>query len=194
MLSPKWLWGVCPPLSPVISLGLRNPRKKERKRQGGQGVLDAVLTPPYVSPTPAPPASIPTHLVPAGTDPDSSASGFGELPTSGPPESTDTAPLEIVNDRPWPPHQDTRDLDGAIPQQRLSSTYSPLPPSTSCGQDSPEPLARPLVAPPDLTQVTDLRVGLVRGCGLDHSISSRNVAHSAYHTFFRREGVCGTTS
>jgi len=64
--------------------------------------------------------------------------------------------VEITNDRLWPPHQDTTDLDGAIPRQQLSSTCSPLPPSTSCGQASPEPLACPLVAPSELIQVTDL--------------------------------------
>jgi len=64
--------------------------------------------------------------------------------------------VEIANDRPWPPHQDTTDLDGAIHQQRLSSPYSPLPTSTSCGQTSPEPLACPLVAPSELIQVADL--------------------------------------
>ena len=66
--------------------------------------------------------------------------------------------MEIGNDRPWPPHQDTTDLDEAIPRQRLSSIYSPLSPSTTCGQASPEPLACPLVTPSELTQVTDLLV------------------------------------
>jgi len=121
----------------------------------GQGVADAVSTPLHASPTPAPPASIPTHLVTVGPVPHSSSSGFSGLPTFGRPDCNDAAPVEIANDR-WPPHQDTTDLDRAISRQRLSIAYSPLPPSTSCGQASPEPLARPLVTPSELTQVTDL--------------------------------------
>ena len=121
----------------------------------GQGVLDAVSTPPHVSPTPAPPASIPTHLVTGGPVPHASASGVSGLPTCGRPECNDVAHVEIGNDRPWPPHQDTTDLDEAIPGQRLSSTHSPLSPSTTCGQASPGPLACPLVTPSELTQVTD---------------------------------------
>ena len=39
---------------------------------------------------------------------------------------------------------------------RTLSTYSPLSPSTTCGQVSPDPLACPLVTPSELTQVTDL--------------------------------------
>ena len=62
--------------------------------------------------------------------------------------------MEIVNDRPWPPHQDTTDLHEAIPRQRLSSTYSPLSPSTTCGQASSS--GCPLVTPSELTQVIDL--------------------------------------
>jgi len=64
--------------------------------------------------------------------------------------------VEIANDRPWPSHQDTTDLDGAIPRQQLSSSCSPLSPSPSCRQASPEPLACPLVALSELTKVTDL--------------------------------------
>jgi len=105
----------------------------------GQGVLDTVSTPPHVSPTPAPPASIPTHLVTGGSVPHASASGVSGLPTCGRPECNDAAPVEIGNDRPWPPHQVTTDLDEAIPRQRWSSTYFPLSPSTTCGQASPEP-------------------------------------------------------
>jgi len=118
----------------------------------GQGVADAISTPLQVPPTPALPVSIPTHLVTVGPVPHTSASRFSEIPTCDRPDCTDAATVEIANDRPWPPHQDTTDLDGAVPQQRLSSACSPLPPSTSCGQASPEPLARacPLVAPSEL--------------------------------------------
>jgi len=122
----------------------------------GQGVADTVSTPLHASPTPVPPGSIPTHLVTVGPGPHASDSGFSGLPTYGRSDCNDTAPVEIANDRPWPPHQDTRDLDRATHRQRLSNTFSPLPPATSCGPDSPEPLARPLVAPSELTQVTDL--------------------------------------
>jgi len=66
------------------------------------------------------------------------------------------APVGIGNDRPCPPHQDTTDLHEAIPRQRQSSTYSPLSPSTTCGQTSPEALGCPLVTPSELTQVIDL--------------------------------------
>jgi len=59
-------------------------------------------------------------------------------------------------DRPWHQYQDTRALVGSTPRQRLSSPYSPLPPSTSCEKNSPEPLARHLVSPSELTQLTDL--------------------------------------
>jgi len=90
----------------------------------GQGVADAISTPLQAPPTPAPPVSIPTHLVTVGSVSDASASRFN--------------------------------LDGAIPRQRLSSACSSLPPSPSCWQASPEPLACPLVAPNELTQVTDL--------------------------------------
>ena len=94
----------------------------------GQGVTDAISTPLHVPPTSAPPVSIPTQLVSVGPVPHASASRFN---------------LES---------------DGAIPRQRLSSAYSPLPPSLSCRQasPSPEPLACPLVLPNELTQVTDL--------------------------------------
>jgi len=122
----------------------------------GQGVADAVSTPLYASPTPSPPDSIPTHLVTVGPGPHASDSGLNGLPTCGRPDCNDNAPVEIANDRPWSTHQDTRDLDGATHQQRLSSIYSPLPPSTSCGPDSPDPLARPRVVPSELTQVTDV--------------------------------------
>jgi len=122
----------------------------------GQGVADAISTPLQASPTPAPPGSIPSHLVTVRPVPHASASGFSGLPTFGRPDCNDVAPVEIANDGSWPPHQDTTDLDGAIPRQRLGSAYSPLPPSTGCGQDSPEPLACPLVAPSELTQMTDL--------------------------------------
>jgi len=119
-------------------------------------VADAISTPLHTPPKPAPPVSIPTHLVTVGPVPRASASRFSELPTCDRSDFNDAAPVEIANDRPWPPHQDTTDLDGAIPRQRLSSTCSPLPPSTSCRQASPEPLACPLVAHSELTQMTDL--------------------------------------
>ena len=122
----------------------------------GQGVLDAFSTPPHVSQTPAPPDSIPTHLVTVGFVPHASASVFSGFPTFCRPDCNDTALVEIPNDRPWPPHLDTRDLDGATPRQRLCSADTPLSPSTTCGQASPEPLDCPLVAPSELTQVTDL--------------------------------------
>jgi len=115
-------------------------------------VLDAVSTSPHVSPTPAPSDSIPSHLVTVGPVPDASASVFSGLPTFVRPDCNDAAP----DDRPWPPHQDTRDLDGATPRQRLNTADSPLPPSSSYGQASPEPLVCPLVALAELTQVTDL--------------------------------------
>jgi len=122
----------------------------------GQGVADAISTPLQAPPTPAPPVSIPTHLVTVGPVPHASASRVSELPTCDCSDCTDTAPVEIANDRPWHPHQDNTDLDGAIPRQRLSWACSPLPLSPSCQQASPEPLACPLVAPSELTQVTDL--------------------------------------
>jgi len=122
----------------------------------GQGVVDAISTPLHAPPTPAPLVSIPTHLVTVGPVPHASASRFSEQPTCDRPDCTDAAPVEIANDRPRPPHQDTTDLDGAIPRQRLSRACSPSPPSSSCQQASPEPLACPLVAPSELTQVTDL--------------------------------------
>jgi len=122
----------------------------------GKGVADAISTPLHALPTPALPVSIPTHLVTVRPVPHASASEFSGLPTFGVPDCNDDATVEAANDRPWPPHQDTTDLDGVIPRQRLSSNYSPLPSSTSCGQTSPEPLACPLVAPSELTQVTDL--------------------------------------
>jgi len=124
----------------------------------GQGVADAISTPLHAprAPTPAPAVSIPTHLVTIGPVPHASASRFSELPTCDRPDCTDDAPVEIANDRPWPPHQDTTDLDGAISRQRLSRACSPLPPSPSCQKASPEPLACPLVEPSELTQVTDL--------------------------------------
>jgi len=122
----------------------------------GQGVTDAISTPLQAPPTPAPPVSIPTHLVTVGPFPHASASRVSELPTCDHPDCTDTAPVEIANDRPWHPHQDTTDLDGAFSRQRMSRACSPLPPSPSCQQASPEPLACPLVAPSDLTQLTNL--------------------------------------
>jgi len=91
-----------------------------------------------------------------GPVPHASASRFSELPTCDRPDCNNAATVEISNHRPWPPHQNTTDLDGAIPRQRLSSACSPLPPSTSCGQASPQPLACPLVAPSELTQLTGL--------------------------------------
>ena len=96
----------------------------------GKGVANAVSTQLHASLTPAPPASIPTHLVTAGPDPHASASGLSGLPTCGRPVCNAAAPVEIAIDRagPWPPHQDTRDIDGAIPQQRLSSTFLGRPP------------------------------------------------------------------
>ena len=121
----------------------------------GQGVADAISTPLQVPPTPAPPVSIPTHLVTVGPVPHASASRVSKLPTCDRLDCTDTAPVEIANDRPWHPHQDTTDLDRAIPRERLSRACSPLTPSPSCQQASPEPLACPLVAPSELTQVTD---------------------------------------
>ena len=128
------------------------------------------------------------HYVTVGPVPHASASGFNGLPIFGCPDCNDNAPVEIANDRPWPPHQDTTDLDGVIPRQRMSSAYSPLPPSTTCGQASPEPLARALS-----TDSSDRPLGLVRGCGLDNSSKSLNVTHSAYYTFFREGCVWGTT-
>jgi len=122
----------------------------------GQGVADAISTPLQAPPTPAPPVSIPTHLVTVGPVPHASASRVSKLPTCDCPDCTDTAPVEIANDRPWHPHQDTTYLDGAILRQRLSRACSSLLPSPSCHQASPEPLACPLVAPSELTQVTDL--------------------------------------
>jgi len=122
----------------------------------GQGVTDAISTPLHTPTTPAPPVSIPTHLVTVEPVHHASASRFSELPTCDCPDCTDAAPVEIANDRPWPPHQNTTDLDGTIPRQRLSRACSPLTPSPSCQQASPEPLACPLVAPSELTQVTDL--------------------------------------
>ena len=122
----------------------------------GEGVADATSTPLQAPPTPAPPVSIPTHLVTVGPVPHASASRVSELPTCDHPDCNGAAPVEIANDRPWHPHQDTTDLDGAIPQQRLFWACSPLPPSPSCQQASPEPLACPLVAASELTQVTDL--------------------------------------
>ena len=122
----------------------------------GEGVADATSTPLQAPPTPAPPVSIPTHLVTVGPVPHASASRVSELPTCDHPDCNGAAPVEIANDRPWHPHQDTTDLDGAIPRQRLSWACSPLPPSPSCQQASPEPLACPLVAASELTQVTDL--------------------------------------
>jgi len=86
--------------------------------------------------------------------------------------------VEIANDRPWHPHQDTTDLDGAIPRQRLSRAFSPLLPSPSCHQASPEPLAFPLVAPSELTQVTDL---LALFAGL---VSTTPVVVSTWPTLF----------
>ena len=121
-----------------------------------QGLADVISTPLDAPLTPAPPASIPTHLVTSGPVPHASTSRFSELPTCDRPDCNDAASVEIVNDRPWPPHQDTTDLGRAIPRQQLSNTCSPLPPSTSCWQVSPEPLACPLVALSELTQVTDL--------------------------------------
>jgi len=47
-------------------------------------------------------------------------------------------------------------LDGAIPRQRLCSTYSPMSPAATCGKDSPQALAHSVVANSELTQVTDL--------------------------------------
>ena len=171
-------------------LALSNPQ--------GQGVVDAVPTPLHVSPTPAPSASIPTHLVTARPVPHASASGLSGLPTCGSPDCNDAAPLEIANDRPWPPHQDTRYLERAILRHRLSSAYSLLPPSKSCVQASPEPLARPLVAPSELNQVTDL-LALFAVTDLlalffwtCFFVSDRpldlvflHVAHSDYHALFR---------
>jgi len=122
----------------------------------GQGVADAISTPLHAPPTPAPPVSIPTHLVTVGPVPHASASQFSEPPTCDRPDCNDAAPVEIVNDRPWPPHQETTHLDRAIPRKRLSSACSPLPPLPTCRQASPEPLACLLVAPSELTQVTDL--------------------------------------
>ena len=110
----------------------------------------------HAPPTPAPPVSIPTHLFTVGPVPHASTSRFSELPTCDRPDCNNAAPVEIVNDRPWPPHQDTTVLDGAIPRQRLSTACSLLPPSTSCRQVSPEPLACPLVAPSELIKVTVL--------------------------------------
>jgi len=124
----------------------------------GQGVADAISTPLHTPPTPAPPVSIPIQLVMVELVPHTSASRFSELPTYDCPDCTDTAPVEIANDRPWPPHQDTTDLDGTIPRQRLSRACSPLTPSPSCQQASPQPLACPLVLFSELTQVTDLLV------------------------------------
>jgi len=122
----------------------------------GQGVADAISTPLHTPPTPALPVSIPTHLVTVGS------SRFSELPICDRPDCNDTATVEITNDRPWPPRQDTTDLDRAIHRKRLNTTCSLLPPSTRGGQASPEPLACPLVAPSELIKVTDL-LGLFVG-------------------------------
>ena len=53
-------------------------------------------------------------------------------------------------------HQDTRDLDGATPRQRLSSACSPLSTSATCWQDSPQAFTTSAVALSVPTQVTDL--------------------------------------
>ena len=81
-----------------------------------QGVADVISTPLHAPPTPAPPVAIPTHLVSVGPVPHTSASQFSELLTCDRPDCNDAATVEIVNDRPWTLHQDTTDLDEAIPQ------------------------------------------------------------------------------
>jgi len=143
-----------------------------------QGAADAVSTQLHASPTPAPPTSIPTHLVIVGPVPHASASGLSGLPTCDHPDYHDAAPVEIAHDKPWPPYQDTRDLTGAIARQRMNIVYSPLPSSTGCGQASPQSLARPLVTPSELTQVTDL-LDLLAGV-----VSTTPVVVSTWPTLF----------
>ena len=96
-----------------------------------QGVVDAVSIQLHASPTPAPLASIPTHLIFVGPVPHASASGLIGPPTCGRPEYHDAAPAEIAHDESWPPYQDIRDLAGAIPRQQLTSVYFPFSPPTS---------------------------------------------------------------
>jgi len=118
--------------------------------------VDTVSTQLHASPTPAPPDSIPTHLVIVRSVPHARLSGLSGLPTCACPDYHDAVPVGIVHDKPWSPYQDTRDLARAIPRQRLPSVYSPLSPSTSCGQFSPESFDLHLVTPTELTQVTHL--------------------------------------
>ena len=92
----------------------------------------------------------------AGPVPHASASGFSGLTIFGRPDYNEAATVEITNDRPWPPRQDTTDFDGASPRQRLSRAHSHLSPSATCEQDSPQVLAHSVVAHSDLTEVIDL--------------------------------------
>jgi len=97
-------------------------------------------------------------------------------------------------DRPLPQQRHSTDIENAITQERLSSTYFPSLPSAPFVQDSQQSLAHPVVVPADLTQVTGRPLCLARGCGLDNSSSILEVAHSASHTLFRSGRVRGTTS
>ena len=60
----------------------------------GQGVANAVSKQIHASPTPALPASIPTHLVIVGPASHASASGLSGLPTCGCLDYNDAAPVE----------------------------------------------------------------------------------------------------
>jgi len=70
---------------------------------------------------------------------------------------------EEYEGRPRPTQRESRHLDGATPQHlsTSTSTYSALSQLDICGQDSPQVLASPGVAPSDLTQVLDLLALLV---------------------------------
>ena len=155
----------------------------------GKGMVDAVSTSLHASLTSAPPGSIPTHLVTVGPVPHASASGFSGLPTFGPSDCNDAAPVETAKAGP----QDSKSIPPSLPhsmstlthvhstqlldpldqqsqslQTRVTehstaivpelsqSPYSPLSLWTPCGQDSPQTLAHPVVAPSEMIQVTDL--------------------------------------
>ena len=63
-------------------------------------MVDIVSTQLHASPTPAPPASIPTHLVIVGPVPHARPSGLSGLPTCGHPDYHDAVPVEIVQFSP----------------------------------------------------------------------------------------------
>jgi len=99
--------------SRCVTLGVVDLSNSQR-----QGVAVAVSSPPHVSLTPAPPGSLPTvaHLVTVGSVPHARAPGFSELPTFNCPDCNDAVFVNMANDRPWRAHQDTTDLDRAIPE------------------------------------------------------------------------------